>query len=806
MANHLSRWTAKLKTGASFPLVSAAFFFVLTFALLAELLFDPSHAVWSQPGNDLTTTLVPWWTFGYGQMAHGNFPLWNPHNFCGTPFFTNFNPGMLYPLHLLCLLLPLQQALNWILVGDVFLAGWFTSLWCRGRGVSPLGSIVAGVIYMFSGAYFHHTYAGHEPPLAGMALTPFIFLCVDGIFTGRQWKWALLGMLAVGLQILAGFPQAVYYTGLIAGVYVLLRLVRHTDRLPVCVRFIAIYAGGSVLAAVLLLPGLQTAGESVRQSGNNFKFASISPMPPENFAQLLAPGVLGDGIHSAYFGEWYPWEVSLFCGVTTLVLAGYGALFGDPKQRQFAVTLLVISIVLALGVNLRPVYTLLFHCLPLFSSFRVTARFNWFITLYLAMLAGIGFDLLASRRSWRVRPPLIAAGAALTLAVLAIVCFCSAKVGVEGDWGRFVQWVQSNPDQVPLPPGPVDNALVLDTGTFAAHQFGFSAAVLVVMAAALASLRYSARFRFLLAAITVAELFIFANGVLATGSMYLPYPAAWMAATRGQDRDFRVLHTTLEFPNTAMLYNYNDAYGYDPVTLKRYADLLAMTQDLNPDQTNFVTQIFQKRYPQLFEMLRCHYIFDVQQFQTDDGSTRRIARTTVLPDPMLPIQLIQRYEVAPTRSEVFAFLRDARFDPRKQVILESPPDPAPPMNPKDQPPGWASVVNQSTDWLEIKADLPEPAILLVTDAYSKFWRAEPLEPGPQSHYDVMPANYALRAIPLAAGRHHLLLEYAPIGYKIGKWVSIVSALAWLALMGRPWLTKRSRSRDDAAQAVEASAR
>jgi hypothetical protein len=806
MGNHLSRWTARLKTDASFPLVSAAFFLALTLAFFAPLLFGSAHAVWSEPGNDLTTTLVPWWTFGYGQMAQGNFPLWNPHNFCGTPFFSNFNPGMLYPLHLLCLVLPLRQALNWILVGDIALAGWFTSLWCRGRGVSPLGSIVAGVIYMFSGAYFHHTYAGHEPPLAAMALTPFIFLCLDGIFIGKPWKWALLGMLAVGLQILAGFPQAVYYTGLMAGLYVLLRLVRHPDRLAVLLRFSAIYAGGSVLAAVLLLPGLQTASESMRQGGNSFEFAAISPIPPESFAQLLAPGVLGDGIHSAYFGQWYPWEVSLFCGITTLVLAGFGAIFGATKQRLFAVTLLVVSSVLALGVNLRPVYSLLFHCLPLFSSFRVTARFNWFMTLYLALLAGIGFDLLAGGRVWRIRPAVIACGAALVLGTMAIVCFNSAKVGVDGDWGQFVQWTQAIHDHVPLPPGPVDDALVLKTGTFAAHQFGFSAATLVVMAVALASLRFSARFRFLLAGITVAELVLFANGIFATGPMYQHYPADWLAATHGQDRDFRVFHTTLEFPNTAMLYNYNDGYGYDPVTLKRYADLLAMTQGLDPDLTNFVTQIVQMRYPKLFEMLRCHYIFYMEQYQTDDGSTQRVARTMALPDPMLPIQLIQRYQVASSRSDVFEALRDATFDPRKQVILETPPDPAPPASPKDQPPGWASIVRQSTDWLEIKADLPEPAILLVTDAYSKFWRAVPLEPGPQSHYDVMPANYALRAIPLAAGQHHLLLEYAPIGYKIGKWVSIVSALAWLAVMGSFYFSKRSRSSDDSVRAVGAAAR
>jgi uncharacterized membrane protein YfhO len=36
----------------------------------------------------------------------------------------------------------------------------------------------------------------------------------------------------------------------------------------------------------------------------------------------------------------------------------------------------------------------------------------------------------------------------------------------------------------------------------------------------------------------------------------------------------------------------------------------------------------------------------------------------------------------------------------------------------------------------------------------------------------MPANFTLMAVPVKAGGHRLRLEYAPWGYRIGKWVSI----------------------------------
>ncbi len=90
---------------------------------------------------------------------------------------------------------------------------------------------------------------------------------------------------------------------------------------------------------------------------------------------------------------------------------------------------------------------------------------------------------------------------------------------------------------------------------------------------------------------------------------------------------------------------------------------------------------------------------------------------------------------------------------------------------------------------------------MVTDSYSKYWHATPIEPGPQTSYAVMPADYTLRAIPLAAGRHHIMLEYAPIGYKIGKWISIVSTLAWGFLLILYWTRQETKTEAPAEAAL-----
>jgi uncharacterized membrane protein YfhO len=91
--------------------------------------------------------------------------------------------------------------------------------------------------------------------------------------------------------------------------------------------------------------------------------------------------------------------------------------------------------------------------------------------------------------------------------------------------------------------------------------------------------------------------------------------------------------------------------------------------------------------------------------------------------------------------------------------------------------------------LIVEADLPRPAILLITDAFSNGWRAKPLEGSAQRAYQVLPANYVLQAVPLSAGHHRIQLEYLPSAYQKGKWISLVSIVAFL--IGTGWYARKN---------------
>jgi len=111
------------------------------------------------------------------------------------------------------------------------------------------------------------------------------------------------------------------------------------------------------------------------------------------------------------------------------------------------------------------------------------------------------------------------------------------------------------------------------------------------------------------------------------------------------------------------------------------------------------------------------------------------------------------------------------------VLLESVPTPLPQAGAQT---GTVRLSELNSDTLEISADTPAPALLLITDLYSSGWRARALSGSVQSAYAILPADYIIRAIPLTAGHHHLIVEYVPASFRIGLIISALTWLAWVA--------------------------
>jgi len=166
-------------------------------------------------------------------------------------------------------------------------------------------------------------------------------------------------------------------------------------------------------------------------------------------------------------------------------------------------------------------------------------------------------------------------------------------------------------------------------------------------------------------------------------------------------------------------------------------------------------------------MLRCRYFFIPQH-----------GRNVVMEskDVMNRIHLISKWQIISNRDEIFREMEKPTFDPRQTVMLETSPGIE---SVQGEAMGECRIEKSSTDYLIIKGILEQPAILLVTDSYSKGWRVKPLSGSSQQKYQVRPANYMLMAIPLSAGEHHFRLEYKPKAFIVGKWISLTALIVYI---------------------------
>jgi hypothetical protein len=191
-----------------------------------------------------------------------------------------------------------------------------------------------------------------------------------------------------------------------------------------------------------------------------------------------------------------------------------------------------------------------------------------------------------------------------------------------------------------------------------------------------------------------------------------------------------------------------------------------------------------KRVSPMWRLLRLGYLFlggrinSVHYLQRNQALM--MSGTGALPQELgeLPhVLVVDGWRRIEHRDDILAALVAPSFDGGKTVILESDPEPAPVAGAEA---GTARIVSSTTDSLTIAAEVKRPELLIVTDSYSRYWRAVGLSGSSQSQYHVMPADYTVMAVPLGAGHHLFRLEYAPSGWLIGRWISLASLLLYVA--------------------------
>lgn len=758
-------------------LAAAAVLAVLTLAIFADVLFCSSETVLSKSNSDLACLFMPLRGFAIKELLSGNFPLWNPYLQSGVPYFGQFETALFYPLTFIYLLLPMAKAINASIALHTFLSGLFMYLWASHRKLHPIAALLAGVILMFCGARYAHVSAGHLSNLATMAWAPLLFLAIDGLFDRPSLGWVLLGTAASALMVCAGHPQYTYFTAIAAAIYCVLSLVRSQHRKPVLIGLAAIGVAAFGLVAVKMFTGMAVAQESVRSGGLDISHAHVCSFSPESFLTLLCPFFFGTPAGPVdYWGRWFWWEMCLFISISALFMVFYGACHGEKATRRFSITMVVVMLLFSMGGYL-PLFHLTLNVIPGFDMFRGHGKFIFQASLFLIMLAGIGFDHLIRHGApkWSGIMALLVVPCLLVVAAVALgmPAFHFQEHGI---WSRVLSKLGSTGELSPTFTLYNDAAFQHKAGINATRSLAIAAGIGFALVGLLAAARRWPKAIYATALLATVELLVFARLSRPTFDSGKPMPPELSSISTIVPHDQRALFAGDGFQQVGM--NVYRIWGPEVVPMKRYAEFMAFTQGLAPDLAR-ENMTLSKAHP-FWRMLRCQHVFIRQNGEN---------KLNVFEEQPLPrLLLVNRYRVLKDRDQIFAAMAAPEFDPFKEVVLEQ--DPKLTMNPSATASGEVRIVSSTTNDLVIEADLPEPAILLNTASYSKGWRVLPLAGSAQKKYEVIPANYVLRGIPLSAGHHRIRLEYAPLAYRAGRWVSLISLIAYLVALG--WWVNQQR--------------
>jgi hypothetical protein len=491
---------------------------------------------------------------------------------------------------------------------------------------------------------------------------------------------------------------------------------------------------------------------------------------------LFCPFFFGDITNVPYWGRTYLWAMIPFISITGFTLALYGVVYGEKKSRQFSLTMYLILMILALGSH-TPLFNVLYHYFPGFNMFRGNSKFIFPASIFLIMLACIGLDNLIHQTRPLKKIPAVILGMSIVLGIIAALLYISPTVPYLTEiWRQTMQAIAATHESyLPLQIYQ-DSDFIQKAAYFASINLFVATGICFLLSLLFFLSNHSKKIIFLIVIMACVEIFNFVKVSMSTfdiKSLLIPEVVKFCADRPG---DYRILN--LINPNSAMITDAKDIWGYDPGVQLRYAQFIAFTQRHDPDK---VTQYMPfTHYHRLFNMLRCQYAFVPDKDRVHIHEFK---------DVMPRLQLVQNWKLITDRNTIFSEMNKESFDPRKIVILEKQPYPEPV---RSENIGYSAIIDSSTDHITIKATLQNPAILLITDTYSTGWHAKALPGSVQNTYNILPANYTLMAIPLSAGEHLFRVEYLPLSFRIGKWISLVSLTIYFALLFIFWPKLRQK--------------
>ena len=399
------------------PLLFASLTALFTWRLWTPALADQMSI--GAKGGDFLRQFYAYRAFVARAWGSGQIPLWNPHQYAGTPAWADPQLAVLYPFRFVqtVIALPFGRLPIWAVEVEayvhVLLGALFTAGLLRQLGAARLAALFGASCFAFGG--YLSAYPMQQLAVLDTAIwIPALLWAITYYFDCRstdgsqanpsraaslkhQGKALVLAAICLAMAILAGHPQTALYAIWAGCSYWLWLAFSHRSK-PTGSKASSASAKTKIFvsplfglgSALALGAGLSAAQwwpslDFLRRSARDLSTDEIAAgLPPSDLLQVLAPGTIS---------QWSP----LHIGILGLVLALWAALF-VPRSRIW-VFAAGLAWLISMGGN-TPFFAIFEH-LPGLKLFRHQERIAVLYSLGMSVAAGLGTDALFRQLSAR---------------------------------------------------------------------------------------------------------------------------------------------------------------------------------------------------------------------------------------------------------------------------------------------------------------------------------------------------------------------------------------------------------------------
>jgi hypothetical protein len=690
--------------------------------------------------SDLYTQMIPWQRAVRFAREQNAPPLLNPFLLNGSILAANAQAAPYDPFNVVAYLLPLDQALTFGAAMTFFLAVLFTFAFARALGISEWASLIASAGFAFCGIL---TFFVGWPLGRAWACMPLVFLGVRRVVREQTLRAAAILTAGFVLVIVAGHPESVLHIVASGAAYGVFELIVHRERRG---RAIALaVASGAIALALTAISLMPFAAASPHTREFKMRTQIFAPAEFDTSAEIVSrragialfPYFGGPPWRQSPTAAWDPQAARVGSIVLALALA---AMLLARRRREMWFFIGLFAVCFVAAIDGWPVAHLL-HEIPLFDM-ALNERLAFTAAFALAILAALAADTLAGALP-RKRTAIYIAAFTVLLGVA----------------NYFVGRHQ-------IASG-VDAALVREL------------ALAELIPLALVALLFVFRTRYVVPAILTLVL---VQRVMEDGGIYPAisrkafYPEvpilAELQRRKAAEPPFRIagLHYAL-VPDTAALYDLEDARGYEAMTFRRLSETYPLWCVSQPVSFNIIGDPGRP----FLSFLNIRYAIgsldaqpnDQWRLVLEDRQSRLLENTHVLPRAFVPPRI--RYERDDT-AVLTGMWSETDFSQRAWVLA-----PEYPPHEIANGPGTISMNGAGLDY-DLTATMENDGWVVVSNAMWPGWRAYIDGKRVEPRF----TNHAFLGVFVPKGVHRVQLLFRPEAYTRGRNIS-VATLVLLAL-------------------------